>query len=95
MKNKVEKYFDGKDTLEKLTGYYRNGNVYYEIYFLNDKYHRTDGPAFIDYNEDGRVYREEYYLNGIRFYKKVINSKLTRKMFPNHIVDGEYLYIED
>jgi len=36
----------------------------------NDKYkyvlHREDGPAIIRYNEDGSIYYEFWYINGVR-----------------------------
>ena len=38
----------------------------YIVYFLNGKYHRTDGPAFIYYYENGQVNCVYYYLNDKR-----------------------------
>ena len=39
-----------------------NGQVECEYYFLNDKRHRTDGPAVI-YYLNGQVSSERYFLN--------------------------------
>ena len=46
--------------------YYTNGNILYKRY-ANDKgqRHRTDGPAFIRYREDGSKWYEFYYQNDI------------------------------
>jgi hypothetical protein len=35
--------------------YYDNGSIESEYYFLNEKYHRTDGPAAIYYYKDGNI----------------------------------------
>lgn len=49
----------------KETYYYDNNEkVECEIYHLNYKRHREDGPAFISYYKSGEVKREQYYLNG-------------------------------
>ena len=45
--------------------YYNSGNIRREYYFLNNKYHRENGPAIIWYNENGNILEETYYLNGI------------------------------
>jgi antitoxin component YwqK of YwqJK toxin-antitoxin module len=41
-----------------------DGHIYFEEYSLNGKYHRLDGPAFIEYYKSGNIYMEQYYLNG-------------------------------
>ena len=33
---------------------------------MNDKWHRTDGPARIFYHKNGNIQAEEYYMNGDR-----------------------------
>jgi hypothetical protein len=43
--------------------YYENGKVHYEVYCLNGKLHRENGPAYIEYRKDGKVSYEGYYLN--------------------------------
>jgi len=47
-------------------GYYENGNIYYEQYWVNDKKHRLEGPAFIKYHINGNICFEEYWVNGKR-----------------------------
>ena len=44
--------------------YYRkDGSIKKQVWHLNDKRHRTDGPAYIYYREDGSVESEHWYLN--------------------------------
>ena len=47
----------------KIT-YYSDGKIRSEQYFLNNKFHREDGPALIFYDKDGSICSEYYYLNG-------------------------------
>jgi len=42
--------------------YYANGNIWNEAYYIDDKLHRKDGPAVIEYNREGIITREEYWL---------------------------------
>ena len=49
------------------TDYYSNGQIQYEQYFLNDKIHREDGPAYISYYQNGKIQYEDYYLNDILY----------------------------
>jgi len=54
---KYEKYIDkvsGKE-LKKEINFYGNGEIHREYFYLNNKQHREDGPAFIYYNGDGKV----------------------------------------
>lgn len=50
-------------TLE--TTYGVNG-IKFDIYYLNDQFHREDGPAYTCYYRKGIAYVEKYYLNGNR-----------------------------
>jgi len=43
--------------------YYDNGQKKYERWYLNDKYHREDGPANQGWYEDGQKSYEKWYLN--------------------------------
>ena len=45
-------------------GYYENGNIYHESYWVENKKHRLDGPADIWYYENGNICYEEYWING-------------------------------
>ena len=46
--------------------YHENGNIYSESCYLDGKYHREDGPAFISYFMNGNVCCEFYYIMGER-----------------------------
>jgi len=58
--------------------YYENGKISSEFYYLNDKYHRTEGPAIIQYYENGKIRSEDYYIEGQEYpkleYTKLIND---------------------
>jgi hypothetical protein len=41
-----------------------DGSVNYEEYKLNNKYHRIDGPAFIEYSTDSKIWYLSYWVNG-------------------------------
>jgi len=42
--------------------YYDNGNIEYEVYYINGKCTRLDGPASIWYDKDGKIKKVEYYI---------------------------------
>ena len=46
--------------------YYASGEIESEGWFLNNKFHRTAGPAYVTYFEfeDGKIECEQWYLNG-------------------------------
>lgn len=46
--------------------YYASGQIGSKQYFLDDKRHRTDGPAVISYYKSGQIEHETYWLNGRR-----------------------------
>ena len=62
----------------KLTGvcrgWYSNGKLRYEGYYLNGQYHNTEGPA-INWYENGKLSYEEYYLNGEKLTKEQWEKK--------------------
>ena len=62
---KIEKYVDtvSGQELEKHILYYDNGNIKYEYYYLNNEWHREDGPAKMWYNESGQIGAKEYWIN--------------------------------
>ena len=45
-------------------GYHKNGNVKYEKYYQYGKYHRLNGPAYIEYYKNGNKRYERYYQDG-------------------------------
>ena len=46
--------------------YYSDGKIRSEQYFLNNKFHREDGPAIIYYYDNGKIVFEQYCLNDKR-----------------------------
>ena len=50
--------------IKPIIRYHENGKKYSEEYYLNDKLHRADGPAYIHWYENGQKSFEEYFLNG-------------------------------
>ena len=50
--------------------YDKDGSVWREYYYINDKCHRIDGPAIIWYDKDGSVRREYYYINNKPYNKE-------------------------
>ena len=46
--------------------YYNNGNIKSISYYVNNKLHRLDGPAYISYYENGNIEYEGYYVHGKR-----------------------------
>ena len=42
---------------------------HFESWKLNGKYHREDGPAFIEYRNDGSIWSKHYCING-KFHRE-------------------------
>ena len=49
---------------EPVIKYYENGQKQKEIYYLNDKEHKEDGPAIQYWYDNGQKQLEYYYLDG-------------------------------
>lgn len=57
------KYKEG--ILTEYINYHTNGNVKTKTYFNEKKkWHNENGPAHIEYNENGEILKQLYYLNG-------------------------------
>ena len=54
-----------KNIVSAINYHEDTGMVERERYFKNSKYHREDGPAFIQYNKDNQIEKEEYWMNGV------------------------------
>jgi len=52
--------------LQRYKTFYYNGQIEYEEYYLNNKLHNPEGPAFKSWYDNGQIKYEEYYLNGKR-----------------------------
>ena len=37
--------------------------VHIEIYYINNKKHNLNGPAYIEYDMDGNIIKEQYFIN--------------------------------
>ena len=73
-------------------GYYENGNIKYECYYLNGKCHRDDGPAYIRYYEyiNACVYYKQYYTNGVW---NRINGPAVIFYYENGNLEHEHYYL--
>ena len=61
------RYYGIKNNMSKLEHkkhYDESGKLEYEVWRLNGKLHRTDGPAHIGYYESGELRCEAWWLNG-------------------------------
>jgi hypothetical protein len=86
---------------ECQTHKYKDGKIAYKEYFLNDKYHRTDGPAYIEYFHSGNISLEIYYVYGVihreigpaynSYYERYAGSNFVKQYLINgklHRIDG-------
>ncbi len=53
---------------------YPTGRVMEECYCLHDRCHREDGPAVIEYAEDGSIRGEECWLHGLEIARRTYTS---------------------
>jgi len=60
---KEYKVIIGRNVL-KEERYYENGQKKYEAYYLNDKFHRENGPARQEWYKNGQKKYESYSING-------------------------------
>jgi hypothetical protein len=63
--------------------YHENGNIYSESYYLDGKYHREVGPAYISYYPNGNVWYVYYYINGEVLTEQQWYQRLTAKQKVN------------
>lgn len=71
----VKKWFDKKGSIVKV---YSQSSQYYACsYYLNEKFHREDGPAYRI--KDVYINYSMYYLNGRRYKKKVWKKLVKRR----------------
>ena len=54
--------------------YYENGQLGYESYWIDDKRHNPNGPAFRGWDVNGQLRDEEYWIDG---------KLLTKEEFEN------------
>jgi hypothetical protein len=90
----IEKWYDAKtNDLRKNIEYWSNGNKYFEVYYLNGKRHREDGPAYQSWYQNGNKYFEAYYLNG-KYHREDGPAKLRwykdgNKYFEEYWLDNK------
>lgn len=53
-----------RENLPAAIGFYNNGNIEREEYYMNDLLHREDGPAIKLYEQNGFLYFEDFYIKG-------------------------------
>lgn len=56
--------YDSVDGKPAFVTWHASGQVMIQEWYRDGKYHREDGPAVIEYAENGRVKAEKYYLDG-------------------------------
>ena len=54
--------------INPIIEHYSTGELFSERWFVNDRLHRTDGPAIIHYYPTGEVKFADWFLNG-RFHR--------------------------
>ena len=73
----IEEWYLNNELVKEIK-YYENGQKQHECYYLNDQWHREDGPAFQKWYENGQKQYESYYLNGKKVSKEdVMKQKKT------------------
>lgn len=56
-------YINGKPY--RRIDYHHNGLIFNEVWYdSKERYHKRDGPAFVEYDEDGNIVAEEFYIHG-------------------------------
>ena len=48
-------------------------------YYINGKLHREDGPAWIEWDKNGNIIKQEYYLNGLKVDELAILVNIENK----------------
>jgi antitoxin component YwqK of YwqJK toxin-antitoxin module len=79
-----------KIKLEYICEYYENGQLRYEEYYLNDKRHNPNGPAYRRWYENGQLWYEGYYLNGKELTKEQFEDKMNKPSCSGRtvVIDG-------
>jgi antitoxin component YwqK of YwqJK toxin-antitoxin module len=75
-----------KIKLDYICEYYKNGQLAYEEYYLNDKRHNPNGPACRRWYDNGQLVYEVYYLNG-KLHNP--NGPACRRWYENGQLDRE------
>ena len=90
MKN--ETYIDtiSNEKLKREIYYFENGNIWIEKYFLDDHFHRIDGPAVINHYNNGEISMECYHLNGSSHR---IDGPADIYYYKNGDIKREYYYL--
>lgn len=56
--------------INPIIEHYSTGELLSERWYVNNRLHRTDGPAAIWYYNSGKVYVAYWFLNGKRIYSE-------------------------
>lgn len=82
------------NTLPAVIEWWPNGKKRRETYLQHNKKHRTDGPAEINYDQNGNITEEKYYTLGIT-QDKIEAGKEQEKDFNKKKEEKNQKYIED
>jgi hypothetical protein len=79
----IEKWYckETNDLRKRIEYWYKNGTNRCEIYYINGKYHREDGPTYQRWNADGIKQHEMYYLNDKKYSKEEYDKIMLAKKF--------------
>ena len=58
------------------TVYYKDGELLYEEWWMNNNKHRIDGPAIKEYNKHGTVSREFYFIKSNHVNSRYFNAEM-------------------
>ena len=47
-----------------IESWYEDGQIYYQVFYLNDELHNHANPAVYFWREDGHLFYQKFYLNG-------------------------------
>ena len=50
------------------------GRLIIREWLIDDKLHRGDGPAWIEYDIHGEITEKSYYLNGMKLSEKLLTQ---------------------
>jgi len=79
----IKKFEKFNEPIVKID-YYPNGQKQYEVWYLNGKEHREDGPSYQYWYENGQKWYEEWYLNGNYYLREDWVEELKKIGSPHY-----------
>jgi antitoxin component YwqK of YwqJK toxin-antitoxin module len=74
----------------KFSGFYKNGQIFYQKWYINGNLHNENGPAFIIYYENGKIESQEWFINGNLHNE---NGPASIDFYENGQIEYQYWYI--